>query len=154
MLTFDRVNRPSTSDDGLYASGIRFGDPRAMAVLASLVSFAHLIDGFRNRQLAERVCSLMDAAYSSRQATYDLRRLKRKALIEKIPKTRRYHLTPLGRRVAVLFTKTYGRVLAPGLIALDVGVPEPIASRCPLSVAWRRFDRTLSEFFDKQLIAA
>lgn len=154
VSTFQKVNRPSTTDDGLYASGIRFGDPRAMAVLAGLVSFVHLMDGFRNRQLVERVTALTDSAYTSRQATYDLRRLKRKDLIEKIPRTHRYHLTPLGRRVAVLFTKTYGRVLAPGLVALDPSVPETIARRCPLAVAWRRLDRTLNEYFDKQMVAA
>jgi predicted MarR family transcription regulator len=63
--------------------------------------------------------ALLDAPYTTRQATYDLRRLKRKGLILKMPHSHRYQLTPLGRRVAVLFTKTYGRVLAPGLILLD-----------------------------------
>ena len=62
--------------------------------------------------------------YTWRQATYDLRRLIRKRLIVKIPHTRRYQLTPVGRRVAVLFTKTYGRVLAPGLGVLDPRLPE------------------------------
>ena len=52
--------------------------------------------------------------YSSRQATYDLRRLKRKGLIDRLSGHHRYQLTPLARRVAVLFTKVYGRVLAPG----------------------------------------
>ena len=57
--------------------------------------------------------------YATRQATYDLRWLKCKGLILKTPHSHRYQLTPLGRRVAVLFTKTYWRVLAPGLILLD-----------------------------------
>jgi hypothetical protein len=38
-------------------------------------------------------------------------------------RTNRYQLTNLGRRVAVLFTKTYGRVLAPGLSTLDPYLP-------------------------------
>jgi len=42
--------------------------------------------------------------YTSRQATYDLRRLRRKQLIERFPHSNRSQLTPLGRRVAVLFT--------------------------------------------------
>ena len=58
------------------------------------------------------------------QATYDLRRRKRKGLITKVARSRRYPLTGLGRRVAVLFTKTYGRVLAPGLSALDPCLPD------------------------------
>jgi hypothetical protein len=85
----------------------------------SPVAFSHLIAGFDNRRLTRQVAILLDQPYSSRQATYDLRRLKRKGLIQRVPATHRYQLTPLGGRVAVLFTKTYGRVLAPGLVQLN-----------------------------------
>ena len=114
MTTFCHVTRPSTTADGLYAAGLRFGEPRVMAVLGALLGFGYLVAGFANRQLVERVGALLQAPYGCRQATYDLRRLKRKALIEKIPHAHRDRLTSLGRRVAVLFTKAYGRVLAPG----------------------------------------
>jgi hypothetical protein len=63
----------------------------------------------------------IDPGYTSLQATYDLRRLRRKQLIERLQHRNRYQLTNLGRRVAVLFTKAYGRLLAPGLAALDPG---------------------------------
>lgn len=56
-----------------------------MAVLAAVVGFCYLVAGFANRQLVERVSALLRTPYSRRQATYDLRRLKRKGLIEKIP---------------------------------------------------------------------
>ncbi len=69
--------------------------------------------GCTNRELVRRVSSLLGRPYTSRQATYDLRRLRRKGLIERRPGTLRYRLTPTGRRIAVLFTKTYGRVLTP-----------------------------------------
>jgi hypothetical protein len=58
---------------------------------------------------------------------YDLRRLRRKGIIASIPHSHRYQLTPHGRRVAVLFTKTYGRVLAPGLVQLDLRLPAHVA---------------------------
>jgi hypothetical protein len=115
--TFAKVTQPS-HDDGLHAPGLRFGDPRVMALLAAIVAFAHVLAGFTNRELVCRVSALLDAPYHSRKATYDLRRLRRKGLIVRIPRTHRYQLTPLGRRVAVLFTKTHGRVLTPGLAAL------------------------------------
>jgi len=63
--------------------GLRFGDPRVMAVLASLVGFRHLVEGFINHQLVARTAYLLDQASTPRQATYDLRRLKRKGLILK-----------------------------------------------------------------------
>ena len=104
---------------GLHSSGLRFGDPRVMAVFSSLVAFSCLVAGFDNRRLVEQVSALLDAPYTSRQASYDLRRLRRKGLMDKVPRKRQYHWTPLGRKVAVLFIKAYGRVLAPGLTALD-----------------------------------
>jgi hypothetical protein len=150
VVTFHQVTQPS-NPDGLHAPGLRFGDRRVMAVLAALVGFAHLIAGFSNRQLTSLAGSLLDGPYTSRQATYDLRRLKRKGLIERLPHTNRYQLTDLGRRVAVLFTKAYGRVLAPGLSLLDTALPVDIAKRSPLASAWRCLDRTLNEFIDYQL---
>ena len=154
VVTFCRVTQPSKTDDGLHAAGLRFGEARVMTVLAALVGFCHLVAGFRNREMVERVCRLGAAPYSARQATYDLRRLKRKGLIVKIAHTHRYQLTNLGRRVAVLFTKTYGRVLAPGLSALDPHLPEELAARSPLTQAWRTFERTLDHYIQLQLIAA
>jgi len=152
--TFNWVTRPSTTNDGLYAPSLRFGEPRVMAVFAGVVGFCHLVAGFTNRNLVQRTSALLNARYTSRQATYDLRRLRRKGLIDKIPKSHRYRLTPTGRRVAVLFTKTYGRVLAPGLTALDAHLPDDISNRSPLATAWRQLDRTLDDFIQKRLIAA
>src|SRR5262249_49130130 len=89
-----------------------------------------------------------------RQATYDLRRLKRKELIAKVPHTNRYQLTDLGRRVAVLFTKTYGRILAPGLSALDPHLLEGVVAPSSLSSSWRYFEKALDDFMQAQLVAA
>jgi hypothetical protein len=154
VATFCQVTRPSTTDDGLYAAGLRFGEQRVMAILAALVGFCYLIRGFTNHQLVERVRPLLESPYTCRQATYDLRRLKRKGLILKVPRTNRYQLTSLGRRVAVLFTKTYGRVLAPGLSALDPRLPEDVTARSSLSTAWRCFEKALDEYMEVNLIAA
>jgi hypothetical protein len=62
-----------------------------------------------------------------------LRRLKRKGLIRRLRKKQRYELTAVGRGVAVLFTKTYGRVLAPGLALFDPALPDEVACRSGLT---------------------
>jgi hypothetical protein len=154
VVTFQRVTRPSTNEDGLLAPGLRFGDPRVAALFAALVGFCFLVAGFTNGQLVERVSALLNAPYTARQATYDLRRLKRKGLIRKVPKANRYQLTPLGRGVAVLFTKTYGRVLAPGLAFVDPALPDDIAQRSPLALAWRALEHAFDHFTRRSLIAA
>jgi hypothetical protein len=153
VATFCQVTRPSTTEDGLYAPGLRFGEARVMALLGALVGFCHLVTGFCNREVVERVGGLGNAPYTTRQVTYDLRRLKRKGLIVKLAHTHRYQLTSLGRRVAVLFTKTYGRVLAPGLSALDPRLPEDVGARSPLTMAWRTFERVLDDYIQAQLTA-
>jgi hypothetical protein len=113
VVTFQHVTRPSKAQDGLYASGLRFGDPRVVAVLAALVGFCNLIEGFTNRQLVVRARELLRALYSTRQATYDLRRLKRKGLIRRLRKKHRYELTPVGRGRACSSPKPTAEYLRP-----------------------------------------
>ena len=153
VATFLEVTRP-TINEGHYSPGLRFGEPRVMALLAALAGHCHLVAGFTNAQLTERVSALLDAPYTSRQATYDLRRLRRKGLITRRPHTQRYDLTDVGRRVTVLFTKTYGRVLTPGLAAMDPALPDDVALRSPLARAWRQLQHQLDDFVDAGLAAA
>jgi hypothetical protein len=154
VVTFEEVTLPSDDADGLHAPGLRFGDRRVMAVLSAIVGFTHLAAGFDNRQLIGLVGALLNQPYTCRQATYDLRRLRRKQIIERIPHSHRYQLTPRGRRVAVLFTKTYGRVLAPGLIQLAPDLPVHLAQKSPLASAWRELDHALDDYIARQLSAA
>ena len=154
VATLTEVTRPSTTDDGQHAPGLRFGDPRVMAAMSAIVGFSHLLTGFDNKTLTGLMGALLDAPYTSRQATYDLRRLRRKGIIERIEGTHRYRLTPRGRAVAVLFTKAYGRVLGPGLAAFDPGLPDELSTRSPLATAWRTLDRALDRFINNGLAAA
>ena len=75
VVTLTEVTRPSTTTDGQHAPALRFGDPRVMALMAAIVGFTHLLTGFDNKTLTGLMGSLLDAPYTSRQATYDLRRL-------------------------------------------------------------------------------
>jgi hypothetical protein len=81
--TLKRVVLPSTHN-GLPAPGLRFGEPRTMALLACLCSHQHLFAGLTNRTLRELIAGLIPD-YGPRQMTYDLRRLRRKGFIQRIP---------------------------------------------------------------------
>jgi hypothetical protein len=150
--TLERVVLPSTHD-GLPAPGLRFGEPRTMALLACLCSFQHLFAGLTNRTLRELIAGLIPG-YSARQMTYDLRRLRRKGLIQRIPHTQRYELTGEGRRLAIFFTKTYTRIVNPALAELDPQLPGEIAARSPLARSWRAFERALDDKIKQAAIAA
>ncbi len=143
---------PSTID-GQPAPGLRFGDPRVMAVLACLCAWQHLFQGVTNRSLRALVAGLIPG-YDARQATYDLRRLRRKGLIRRVARSRRYELTDHGRMIAVLFTKTHTRIVNPALAELDPKLPDPVARTTALGRPWREFERALDERIKQAAIAA
>jgi hypothetical protein len=76
------------------------------------------VAGFTNRSLRAHIGGLLATAYASSQMTYDLRRLRRKGLLQRVPRTNTYVLTSDGIRVAVFYTKLQGRLLRP-LLAAD-----------------------------------
>ena len=154
VATLNQVTRPSVTGDGQHAPALRFGDARVMALMAAIAGFCHLIAGFDNPALTQRMRALLDPGYSARQATYGLRRLRRKRVICRIPGTHRYQITGTGRAVAVLFTKAYGRILGPGLAALDPRLPSDLATRSPLAAAWRNLARELDRFIADGLAPA
>jgi hypothetical protein len=150
--TLTRLVSPSI-EDGQPAPALRFGDPRVMALLACLCSFQHLFQGLTNRTLRPQIAELI-GGYSTGQMTYDLRRLRRKGLIRRIPRSQRYELTAFGRRTAVFFTKTHLRIVNPSLAELDPQLPTDIASQSPIARHWRAFEHALDDKIKQAAIAA
>jgi hypothetical protein len=121
----ERVVLPTLTDEGQRAPGLRFGVPRTMALLAALTLFVHNTCGFRHRELLSHVADLLGSPYSTHQLTYDLRRLRLKGIIWRIPNSHRYLITPYGCKVALFFTRLHGSVFRPGFAALDPDLPVP-----------------------------
>jgi hypothetical protein len=152
--TFDSVVLPSI-EQRQHAPGLRYGDPRVMALLAALCHFAATPDGFSNARLRTVVAALHDPGphgYGPPRMTYDLRRLRLKGLISRVAGTHRYVLTPIGRRVALFFAKTYARILRPGLARLDPALP--LDPSDPLALAWQRLDRAIDRHIATAKLAA
>jgi hypothetical protein len=141
-----------TVHDGQRAPGLRFGDPRVMAMLSSIAAFAHVIGGLTNKVLREHMAARWDPAYSSTQATYDLRRLRLKGLIERVEGTNTYRITAHGRAMATFLTKLAARVIIPALTDLDDTRPKPPAPR-PLTTAWRAYERELDALIAQKMAA-
>ena len=151
--TLRRVVLPSV-ENGAAAPGLRFGDPRVVALLASLMCFTHVVSGFTNASLRVLVEGFLGHPYTSRQMTYDLRRLARKGFIAREAGTHRYRLTPEGRRLGMFFAKTYCRIVSPALAHLDPGLPPEVRSRSPIAKAWHGLDRALDDLVSQSGIAA
>jgi hypothetical protein len=140
--TLESLVLPSVHD-GQRAPALRFGDPRTMALLGSVAAFAHVIGGLTNKSLRTQMAAHWREDYSSAQASYDLRRLRLKGLIERIEGTNTYRVTAYGLRISAFFTQLANRVIVPALTDLaDLTRPSPPAPR-PLTVAWRTYEREL-----------
>jgi len=139
---FERIHQPYIRE-GQRTGALRFGDPRAMALAGALAVFVHAVAGFTNKSLRGLVAGLLGRDYTTNQMTYDLRRLRVHGLIQRIPKTNTYTLTPDGVKVAVFYSKVHGRLLRPLIAAADQP-PAPIELRRALHT----IDRVINDYAD------
>jgi len=115
--TFQQLNHPRLVDDQ-RVSALRFADKTVQALWNALLTFDLLPAGFSNRDLRQNLVGLLGRPldyFTQGRMTYQLRRLRLHGLIARIPKTHRYRLTSFGLRVALFCTRTYNRILRPGL---------------------------------------
>jgi hypothetical protein len=131
---FERIHQPYASE-GQRTGALRFGDPRAMALAGALCPLVHAVAGFSNKSLRGHVAGLLGHDYSSGQMSYDLRRLRLHGLVQRLPRSNRYVLTPEGIRVAVFYSKLQSRLLRP-LLAADQP-PAPLEVRRALTTLER-----------------
>ena len=146
----DRLQHPTIAD-GQRVSALRFGDPRVMALCQALCAFTHLPRGFRNRDLRPHVEALLGRPYTTAQMTYDLRRLRLKGLIHRIPHTHRYTATSYGLRVTFFYAKLYLRILRPNWAAL---LPADDALPRSLRTALDLLDTEIQKLHEEAVIAA
>jgi len=124
---FRAVTTPQVVD-GQRVAALRFADPRLQALLSALVVFRLLPEGFANRDLRATLARLLGVppdTLTSGSLTYHLRRLRLHGLIARIDGTHRYHVTAHGLRIALFFTRTYARILRPGLAHVLPRAPTP-----------------------------
>lgn len=142
--SIERIVQP-TEHDGQRAPGLKFGDPRVMGLFLALCLFVHLFDGFTNRALRAQVASLLGVGvdeYTASQMTYDLRRLRLKGIISRVPSSNRYLLTPYGRRAVIFFTRLNARVFNPALTMFHQSPPQGIPPP-PLRKALEKVDHEI-----------
>lgn len=109
---FERVALPDRRA-GHRTVALRYGDPRAMAVMAALCCLIHQFAGIRNRTLRPLVASLLGIAYPASRMSYDLWRLRTNGLILRLPRSHTWVLTPDGLRIALFYAKSYRRMIDP-----------------------------------------
>jgi hypothetical protein len=149
---WNQVVRPITVADQ-RASALRFDDPRVQALFAALLLFVFQIDGFTSQQLRRPMAQLLgvDPATITRgRMTYDLRRLRLHGLVQRIPHSHRFTLTPLGLRVAFFFSRTWARLIRP---SLSLAVPD-LPPRSSLARAFHHVETEISTLIEAKKLAA
>jgi hypothetical protein len=129
---YERIHQPYNRE-GQRTGALRFGDQRAIALAGALCHVLHAVTGFTNKSLRGLVAGYLGQDYSMSKMSYDLRRLRLHGLIQRLPHSNTYQLTPEGIRVAVFYSKLQNRLLRP---LLDADKP-------PAKIEIRRALRTL-----------
>ncbi len=108
--------------------------------------------GFADRQLrqiAAPIVGLDVYEYRSSRAKYDLRWLRTRGLVERIPKSNRYRTTPTGQRIALCNCCLHRRALGPALSALLDKTPPIEVTRIV-----ERFNRQIDRLWRGQQLRA
>lgn len=118
--------------------GIDLNKPRMRNALAALLALAVAPNGFTVAQFADKVRATTGQApqrYTTRQAAYDLRKLRGKGLLDKPGRCRRYHVPDDAARTIAGIVTLRDQVIAPIL----AGVRSPRLGRKPAT--WTAVDR-------------
>jgi hypothetical protein len=132
---------------------LRFADVKTQSLLHAIIVFRLLVDGFRCADLRNHLAALCGRdpeTLSQGATTYQLRRLRLHGLIERVPKTFRYRVTPFGLRVALFFTRAYNRMLRPGLAA---ALPGPRTFAPSLQRAFDNLDTKVNQWLEQLHLA-
>ena len=130
-----------------------FGQERVQALLTVLVLFCLQPEGFRNRQLRPLLAQLLaipQSQISPGRMSCDRRRLRLHGVIQRIHKTHRYRPTTFGLKTALLYSRTYGRLLRRGLSELH---DTRFTDRSTLHTSFNQFQRSLDAFLAQTMAA-
>ncbi|MDP6720194.1 MAG: hypothetical protein QGF59_16155 [Pirellulaceae bacterium] len=94
-------------------AGVDLNRRRMRAVIEGVLLLSCRATGFRSEHLATQVSEILGEAYTARQASYDLKKLRGKGWIERVSRTRRYRASPESLPAMVAAVLLRERVLLP-----------------------------------------
>jgi hypothetical protein len=150
---FRQVNEPVVVQ-GQRARALRFADAAVQALESALLVFRLLPRGFSNRDLRDHWAPLVGQSAQTMpqgQMSYHLRRLRLHGLLERIPKSHRYRVTDSGWRTARFCTRSYNRILRPGLAHV---VPPEAETDTSLRRCFDRLDAAIEDWIEQQKVPA
>ena len=133
--TLDELPLPSRIG-ATRIGGVDLNKPRIRSTLTAVLALSAAPDGFTVTDLTTKVHAITgQTSYTTRQAAYDLRKLRGKELITKPGRSHRYQVPALAARTITALLALRDHVIAP----LLAGVRSPRMGRKPTH--WTRVDR-------------
>ena len=117
----ERLPEPSTVGKA-RVGGIDFNKQRIRHVAEAILALSWRAKGFTASELAAQVAGVAPqspSGYGSRQAAYDLKKLRGKQMVERIGKTRRYEATSAGLKAIAALVVLREKAIRPLLAAAE-----------------------------------
>jgi hypothetical protein len=113
-----QLAQPTILPNGKRIPGLKRDHPRQLALMHALVRFSHIAaaNTFSTKDLYPhtiKALGLPPAQYSLAALRYDLQKLRAQGLVSKLPRSRRYQLSPEGYSLCVVFLKTLRTNICP-----------------------------------------
>jgi hypothetical protein len=134
--------------------GIDLNRPRLRALLAAVVALSASAEPFTSSGLAVRVGEAVRLPYSARQAAYDLRQLRAKALVVRVPRRVGYRATPDGLRIMAALLVLRDKVIRPILAGVLHPRPGRPRKRSALEEHYHRLQQAMGSLLAELGIAA
>ena len=138
--------------------GIDINNARIRIAMQAVMALSLKPNGFTTSDLAQKVREIMgasDTSYQIRQASYDLKKFRAKALIRKIENSRRYEATAKGLRQITAFSVLREKILIPLLACCSSrkNGRKPI-NRCKIDTHYGNIQLEMQHIFNELKLAA
>jgi len=127
--TWDQLREPSRVG-AANVPGVDISKPRMRLLIDAVIALAPKPDGFSVRDLTDKVRQMAPSTtYTPGQAAYDLRKLRGKGFVLKVPHSHRYSCSPSGLQTIAALLVITDKVVRP--VLEGVGRSRPSCSTMP-----------------------
>jgi hypothetical protein len=138
--------------------GVDVNRPRMRAVLRAVTALSVWPEGFRARDVAAKVRELTgwsEERYGTRRASYDLKKLRAKGLVEPLGSRSRYHVESRSVRFITALLLVHHQIIKPVVTISSSPPTAPLPdNHGHLDTHYRAIEAALRRLFDALGIAA
>jgi hypothetical protein len=154
--TWDALPKPSQVG-GRRVAGIQLSNKRLGTLVESVLALATQPNGFTSGELAAQMRQRLqcdEQRYQSRQAAYDLKKLRGKGLVEKVGKSRRYLAPAAGLRTMTALLLLREKVFKPVLSQRSTQGQRPPRTGNPIDLHYHNLRQEMRRLLKTLNIAA